>query len=816
MSAGFIGSNGMAFVDRLPKKREATDAAIKATVARFGTLREDLPKSTVASVEAIIKNLDGLAAIRVGVDELDDSSFFAYFSDNSAIQIDVIAAAIEGIDDKELARLGRGYVEISLLKEQAGRERAFLSGVFARDELSGDEAAQAVNYVMLQDLHTERFSKNASSNEHAKIAGFAKGEANTEVVRQRGFVTAVAKRGKTIVLLQKSLGYGGLIHVFNNYIIRGSEKYVDQFAARLGMAQMALDGLRMLAGDSTQITTDIGIVAAKLAQYEKAFSKAVSARAAGLGIAAIDKQIKISDDPALQAIERLSTSVGGVSSESWFDAATARMKEIAAIGAHMRSGAVTRADAVATTAAAALIRLVVMFLVTVLVLAVLATWIMARIGPLKTVGERIEGLAKGEYVFDRLDVGLGGDEIAVMAGSYNRFIGALQQLVHRAGKLERGELDLKPVRDALADADNDLAAAAAVAWLRNMDDSEDSSIADSGPLAEAFATLESTQTQLALQAETISKGNMNDGVLDTEIKGVLGKSLTTAVRVLRDMSGQAAEIAKGDLANELLQRQLPGELGQSFAMMIGVLSGIITEMTEAVSQLQSASAELSATAQEQQASSAEAAASAEETKTTMESVARSAEHIAELSHGVLTDAKSAQSNSTLIQKRIGEMSTHSSGITDILEMIKEIASKSDMLALNAALEGTKAGEAGRGFSLVASQMQRLAGQVMGSVKNISSLTQDIEKATSSSIMVSEEANKLAVSTTGSAERITMACSQQTSGAAEVSTAMGDIARGANENAVTVAQVAQAAGNLEQLAGRLQGMVSRFKVRTADA
>ena len=73
----------------------------------------------------------------------------------------------------------------------------------------------------------------------------------------------------------------------------------------------------------------------------------------------------------------------------------------------------------------------------------------------------------------------------------------------------------------------------------------------------------------------------------------------------------------------------------------------------------------------------------------------------------------------------------------IIEFINGIADKSDLLALNAELEGNKAGEVGRGFSLVAAEMRRLAESVMQSTREIGGLIDEIRDATNAAVMATE-------------------------------------------------------------------------------
>ena len=141
-----------------------------------------------------------------------------------------------------------------------------------------------------------------------------------------------------------------------------------------------------------------------------------------------------------------------------------------------------------------------------------------------------------------------------------------------------------------------------------------------------------------------------------------------------------------------------------------------------------------------------------------------------------------------------------------MALVKEIANKSEILALNAALEGTKAGEAGRGFSLVAQQMQRLAEQVMGSVKKIESLNTDISGASGAAVLASEESEKVSRLTTSSAREIAEAVGHQQSGAEQMSVAMDEISTVARRNVDAARNIVTSSNELLSLAENLRQSV----------
>lgn len=226
--------------------------------------------------------------------------------------------------------------------------------------------------------------------------------------------------------------------------------------------------------------------------------------------------------------------------------------------------------------------------------------------------------------------------------------------------------------------------------------------------------------------------------------------------------------------------------------------------------IQMASKEVLAIIRNQEEGATSQSSAVEETRRTMESLLKSGRQITEAAQGVLGNAETTQKNNQLIAERISRLSVQTQRITDLLEVIKDIANKSELLALNAALEGTKAGEAGQGFSLVATQMQRLAENVMGSVSDIKALTMDIREATNASVLATEEGTKLAADTTLSAQQISLIIQQQQTGTEQVSGAMDDIAHVAHITADGGKQAITAIEALLMLSRKFEDLIEDLK------
>jgi methyl-accepting chemotaxis protein len=294
--------------------------------------------------------------------------------------------------------------------------------------------------------------------------------------------------------------------------------------------------------------------------------------------------------------------------------------------------------------------------------------------------------------------------------------------------------------------------------------------------------------------------------------GILASRFNDLLETLRGLSAAAKALAEGDLQIRLGGE---GDVASAFRSMIESLGRVVRQIHETSVLLAAAATEIYAASQEQEAAAASQSTAMVEIRQTMESLFEAAAHVSESVRGVLSNAERTLETTDRMVIRIGDLTNHAGRIGEILETIRDISDRSDLLALNGALEASRAGEAGRGFGLVAAEMRRLAERVMTSVHDVRTLVGDIRASGSSTMMATEDSKKLAASTTDAARQITLVTQQQRSGTEQVLQSVREIAETLTQSVAAMAQTRASAEQLKSQADKLSGLVRAFRIETTS-
>ena len=303
-------------------------------------------------------------------------------------------------------------------------------------------------------------------------------------------------------------------------------------------------------------------------------------------------------------------------------------------------------------------------------------------------------------------------------------------------------------------------------------------------------------------------------VVTEEVTGALADSLGSAIETLRRLVGAinstAVQVASEATATQEKALQLTAASDRQ-TQSINAAGTAVTEMTKSIEQVSQDALESSSVA-----------------KKSVDIAKKGAQTVQGTIQGMETIREQIQETSKRI-KRLGESSQE---IGDIVGLIHGIAYQTNILALNAAIQAAMAGEAGRGFSVVADEVQRLSKRVSNSTKQIEDLVKAIQKDTSEAVISMEKSTSGVVFGTrlvqdaGKAlfeietvsinldkliEGISSATRQQSNTASKVSNLMDVIQDITTQTSKGTRQAAESIGQLTGIAGELKKSVAGFKL-----
>lgn len=337
----------------------------------------------------------------------------------------------------------------------------------------------------------------------------------------------------------------------------------------------------------------------------------------------------------------------------------------------------------------------------------------------------------------------------------------------------------------------------------------------------------------------------------------LGQHVSGGItRPLNALANYSKQISAGDLSKDVPLKDTEDEIGTlvtAFRMMIDGLRRQTREILDGTSVIASSVAELSASSAQLAASAAENASSINETTATVEEVRQTtelanakAEQMADESHRIRETSRHGrkatddtiggmnkiQNQMSSIAETIIRLSEQSQAIGQIIATVDSISEQSNVLAVNASIEAARAGEHGKGFSVVAQEVKSLAEQSKQATTQVRSILNEIQKATSTAVMATDQGSKVVekgTETAGqagqsiialtesldqsadAATQIAAASQQQRIGMDQITAAMESVREASQQNASSAKQLEGAVHNLKTLGEKLKETAENYRI-----
>ena len=350
-------------------------------------------------------------------------------------------------------------------------------------------------------------------------------------------------------------------------------------------------------------------------------------------------------------------------------------------------------------------------------------------------------------------------------------------------------------------------------------------------------------------------GRSLNAMLDTTVALVQSREERDAMqksimKLLDEISG----VAEGDLTVEAeVTADMTGAVADSFNFMIAELRGLIGQVqgttrkvSSSLGELRSFTATLASGSESQAAQVVEASAAIEEMATSINQVSENASSSAAVAEQARQNAeqgalavsrtidgmKAVREQVQETAKRIKRLGESSQEIGEIVELIGDIADRTSILALNASIQAAMAGEAGRGFGVVAEEVERLADRATEATKKASMLVKTTQSETAEVMAAMEDTTREVVTRSAIAneagvalkeiqgvsnrlaeliQAISDAAQQQARGSEQIARSMNAMSSVTRTTASSSKETATAIGALAAIADNLNGSVTRFRL-----
>ncbi|MET7426767.1 methyl-accepting chemotaxis protein [Dactylosporangium sp. NPDC005555] len=332
-------------------------------------------------------------------------------------------------------------------------------------------------------------------------------------------------------------------------------------------------------------------------------------------------------------------------------------------------------------------------------------------------------------------------------------------------------------------------------------------------------------------------------LLSIGLLGALALGLFVArgiVKSLRRVELVCEGLADGDLTRTtgLKSRDEPGRMGQALdaatarlRQTVSTIDGSAGRLATASDRMAGVATRIASSAEETSTQAQTVAAAAEEVSRSVDTVSAGSEEmgasIREIAQNASEAARvaneavhiTAQTSATM--SRLGDSSAE---IGNVIKVITSIAEQTNLLALNATIEAARAGEAGKGFAVVASEVKDLAQETARATEDISRRVQAIQADTTGAVTAIEQVSAVIARISDFQTTIASAVEEQTATTSEMSRSVTEAATGTGEIAQNITGVAEAArltsagvteseqatAELARMSGELTDLVGTFR------
>lgn len=334
----------------------------------------------------------------------------------------------------------------------------------------------------------------------------------------------------------------------------------------------------------------------------------------------------------------------------------------------------------------------------------------------------------------------------------------------------------------------------------------------------------------------LSGGKLDRDVPSRDLKDEIG-DMARSVQVFKDNMVRAKELEAEQKQEQMAKEARQAKIDAATRKFEGAMTEIVKFVASSSTELQASAQSLSASAEETSKQSNAVAAASEQAAANVQTVSSASEELSSSINEIasqITRSSTVASRAVVDARGAGESVANlveaAQKIGDVTRIIAGIAEQTNLLALNATIEAARAGEAGKGFAVVASEVKNLANESTKATEEISNRIAEIQTISNTSAdsinqicTVIEEIDQISASIsaaiqeqTAATQEISRNVAEAYSGTSEVTQNIGSVSQAANDTGSASTQVLSAANELSRQASVLKREFDEFIAAVAAA
>ena len=330
LSAGALSAKDDSYQFQLARQRKITMNAYSIISHVFTIPPVYLPPKTILNFKQIAQKFKHLKLIRSEIDNLINNNSFDFYSELISDLLQEVNVLHAMTTNQEANYMVSSLIYALGLEEYAAIERGLLHGALNAQLNSNEQTGNLiplgiVNHVARQQAELSRYYNVASPKHSALMSEGMSDKKTLDFHQYRESTVNIIEQRNIFNAIVTVFGFGGLIHDFKNYVIRGDEIYVTRMKTNFSFLRKQIEDYKKkypLSLEGQKYLLDLLDV---IHQYESNVDIVTQLKQQNVAVEIIDEKVKVDDRPALKAISKLRHTTDLMDPELWWQLATQRL-----------------------------------------------------------------------------------------------------------------------------------------------------------------------------------------------------------------------------------------------------------------------------------------------------------------------------------------------------------------------------------------------------------------------------------------------------------------------------------------------------------